>query len=168
MYRPVFPSSTPCNALERAACPHAGDPIVEPVSLEVLENFDGRGLGMEVWVGFILELSAEEPAMTLCEFQRLGHHSAAFFGRRRQDHLGAQETHQLAPLNAEILRHCDDERIAFLRADHGETDTGVTTGGLDDGLPRLQFAAALCRLDHAQRQSVFDGPERIERLQLDE
>src|SRR5262245_58595092 len=55
----------PCNALKRAARTHARNPIVEPVPLEILENFDSRGLGMEVGVGFIFELSAEEPAVRL-------------------------------------------------------------------------------------------------------
>ena len=166
-FRP-FLLQHPCNALERAARAHAGDPIVKPVALEVLENFDGGGLGMEVRVRFVLELPAEEPAMGLRELQRLGEHSAAFFGGRRQDDLGPQETHELAPFDAEILRHRDDERIAFLRADHGKTDAGVAAGRLDDGLSRLQLAAAFCRFDHAQRQPVLDGPERIESFQLDE
>ena len=135
-FRPFFPQHAR-NALERPARAHAGDPIVEPVSLEVLQDFDRGGFGMEVRVRFVLELAAEEPAMGLRELQRLGDHAAAFFGRRREDHLGTQETHQLAPLDAEILRHRDDERIALLRADHGKTDAGVAAGRLDDGLPGL-------------------------------
>src|SRR2546421_10865371 len=50
------------------------------------------------------------------------------------------------------LCHRDDQRIAFLRADHREADPGVAARRLDDGLAGLQIAALLGRLDDPERQ----------------
>src|SRR3546814_17467605 len=80
---------------------------------------------MEVGVSLVLELAAEKPAVTLGQLDRLGQHAGAFLRRRREDDLGAEKAHQLAPLDAEVLRHDDDQRIALLRAAHGEAEAGV-------------------------------------------
>jgi hypothetical protein len=48
--------------------------------------------------------------------------------------LRAEEAHQAAPLHREVLGHRHHERIALLRADHGQRDAGIAAGGLDDGL----------------------------------
>ena len=87
---------------------------------------------------------------------------------RGQHHLGAEEAHQPAPLDAELLRHGHHQRIALGGAHHGEPDAGVAAGRLDDGLPGLELARLLGRLDHAQRQPILDRAQRIERLDLDE
>jgi hypothetical protein len=156
------------HALQRAAGAHARDPIIEPLAGERLEDLGGGGPGVDVRVGFVLELPAQEPAMGLRQFLRLAQHTAALFGGGGQDNLGAHEAQQPPPLDAEILGHDDDERIAFPGADHGQADSGIAAGGLDDRLPRLQLAAALGGFYDAQRQPVLDGAQRIERLQLDE
>src|SRR3546814_16943818 len=71
----------------------------------------------------------------------------------------------LAPLDAEALRHDDDQRIALLGADHGEADAGVAAGRLDHRLPRTQRSPALGILDDAEGEAVLhrahrvDGPE---------
>src|SRR5438270_120730 len=70
-------------------------------------------------------------------------------------------------LDAEGLGHRDDQRVAFLRADHREADPGVAARRLDDGLAGLQVAALLGRLDDPERQPVFDRAQRVERLDLD-
>ena len=68
----------------------------------------------------------------------------------------------------EGLRHDEDERVALLRADHGEADAGVAAGELDDGLAGLEFSGPLGVFDHAEGEAVFDGAEGIEGLDLDE
>ena len=52
-----------------------------------------------------------------------------------------------------VLGHRDDERIAFLGADHGEADAGVAAGRFDYGLTGLQLPGALGILDDAERQA---------------
>jgi hypothetical protein len=72
------------------------------------------------------------------ESPRLAEHAAALLGRGRQHHARAKKAHETAALDAEILRHDHDERIALLRADHCKRDTGIAAGRLDDGLAGVQ------------------------------
>ena len=121
---------------------------------------------MKVRIGFVLELPRHEPAVGFGQLHSLLHHSDRALGGWRGDDFRAKKTHQSAPFDAEGLRHRQDQRIAFRGADHGEPDAGIAARRLDDGLARLQLAGLLCGLDHAQRQPVLDGAERIERLDL--
>ena len=93
-------------------------------------------------------------------------HAEALLRARRQHHLGAEEAHQLAPLDREAVGHRHDQRIALRGADHGEPDAGVAAGRLDHGLARLQRAVALGLLDDVERQPVLDRGGRIEELGL--
>src|SRR3546814_7934021 len=72
----------------------------------------------------------------------------------------------LAPLDAEALRHDDDQRIALLGADHGEADAGVAAGRLDHRLPRTQRSPALGILDDAEGEAVLHRAHRVEGLEL--
>ena len=155
------------DALQRAAGAEARDPVVEPLAGEVGEDLLRRRARVHVGVGFVLELPAEEPAVRLGELDGLREHAAALLRRRREHDLGAEEAHQLAALDAEVLGHHDDERIALLRADHREPDAGVAARGLDDRLAGLQRAASLGALDDGPRQAVLDRAHRIEGLDLD-
>src|SRR5690606_11159388 len=82
------------------------------------------------------------------------------------DDLGAEEAHQLAPLDAEALRHDDDQRVALLGADHGEADAGVAAGRLDHRLARLQQTAALGVLDDTEGEAVLYRSHRVEGLEF--
>ena len=89
-----------------------------------------------------------------------------FSDGRRQHHPRAEEAHQPPALDGEAFGHHDDQGIALAGADHRKADAGVAAGRLDDCLAGLQQPVALGGLDHAQRQSVLDRAERIERLEL--
>jgi len=91
-----------------------------------------------------------------------------FSARGRQHHFRAEKTHQAAPFDTEIFGHDDDERIALLRAHHGQADAGVAAGRLDDRLSRPQASVPFGGLDDAEREPVLDGPERIERFDFHE
>ncbi len=138
-----------CDALQGAAGAEARHPVIQAEICEVRQNLACRRAGMDVGIGLGLELATEEPAMCLGKLHRLGEHAAALLRGRSQHHLRAEKTHQFAPFDAEVLRHDDDEGIAFLRADHGEPDAGVARGSLDDRLTGAERAGALGRLDHA-------------------
>ena len=155
------------DALERAAGAEAGDPIIELLALEIVDDLARRGARMVFRVGLVLELARLEPAVLRRELARFVDHAVAALRRRGEDHLGAEEAHQLAPLDRERFRHGDDQRIALLGAHHGEADAGVARGGLDHGLARLERAVALRRFDHAEGEAVLDRAERIEGLDLD-
>jgi hypothetical protein len=123
---------------------------------------------MHVGIGLVLELARQEPAVRLGELDRLVDHAHAALAGGREHHLGAEKAHQLAPLDREGLRHGHHQRIALLRADHGKPDAGIARRRLDHGLPGLERAGFLRRLNDAERQAVLDRAERIERLDLDE
>src|ERR1700724_4264038 len=93
---------------------------------------------MDVSVRLVLELPAQEPAVCLGELTRLRKHTAAFKSGRCQYHPGAEEAHQSAPLDAEVLSHGHNEWIALVCAYHGEANTGIATGRLDYRLSRSE------------------------------
>src|SRR5690606_31664681 len=154
------------DALQRAAGPETGNPIVEPLAGEVGDYLLRRRRGMHVGVRLVLELPAQEPAVRLGELDGLLQHAGAFFGGRRQHDLRAEEAQQLAALDAEAFRHRDDERVALLRADHREPDAGVAARRLDDGLAGRKLAGLLRALDHGERHPVLDRAHRVEGLDL--
>ena len=158
----------PGHALERASGPEAGHPVVERLVLEILQDLLGGGLRVHVGVGLVLELSGEKPAMVISQLLGLFEHSSALLRSGREDHLRSQEAHHLAPLDAEVLGHRDNQRIAFLGTDHRQADTGVAARSLDHRLPGRKLSGSLSVLDHAQRQPILDGTHWIERLDLDE
>jgi hypothetical protein len=56
------------NALERAARSNTGNPIIERDVVEIVEDFLRRRSGMKVRIGFVFELPAKEPAISLGQF----------------------------------------------------------------------------------------------------
>ena len=105
--------------------------------------------------------------MLLGQFYSLVDHANGARRGRRDNHFRAEETHQLASLDAESLRHGHHQGIAFGSADHGEADAGVSAGGFHDRLAGLQLAGALCFFNHTQSETILDRAQRIERLDLD-
>ena len=157
----------PGHALQGAARSEAGDPVVESFAIEVGEDLLRGRSGMDLGIGLVIELAAQEPAVRLGQFGRLGQHPGAPGGRGREHHLCAEEAHDLAALDAEVLGHDHDQGIALGGADHRQTDARVAAGRLDDRLSRLQRAPTLGVLDDPQRQAVLDRAQRVERLDLD-
>ncbi len=144
------------DALQCATRAEPRDPVIELLALEGFENLWRRGARVHVGIGLVLELPAQEPAMRLGELDRLGEHATALERCRRQHHLRAEKAHHLAPLDAEVFRHGHHQRVALLRAHHGEADTRVAAGCLDDGLAWAQRAALFGVFDNTERQAVFD------------
>ena len=121
---------------------------------------------MNVGVRLRFELVGEEPAVRLGELDGLLIHPEAFERARREDDLGAEHAHELAPLDGEAVGHGHHERIALLRADHGEADARIAACRLDNGLAGLECAAALAFLNDVERKPVLDRSRRIEELGL--
>src|SRR5690348_10146669 len=94
-------------------------------------------------IRLVFELPTQEPAVRLGELRRLGKHAAPFKCGGCQYDLCAEEPHQSAPLNAEVLGHGHNERISFLCAHHGEADTGIPTRRLDYRLSGSKSSRAL-------------------------
>src|ERR1700733_1062292 len=118
-------------------------------------------------IRFVLELPTQEPAVRLGELRRLCKHTAPFKGGGCQYDPCAEEAHQSAPLNAEVLGHSHNERIAFLCAHHGEPDTSIPARRLDYRLSRFKSSRAHGILDDSESQSVLNGPHGVEGFYLD-
>ena len=75
--------------------------------------------------------------------------------------------HQPAALDGHGLWHDDDQLIALDRRHHGEPDTGVAQGGLNDGATWLESAARLGCFDYGERDAILDGAGGIGALGFD-
>ena len=111
--------------VEKDAGAGAGYPEIERRVGEILQDLDRRGPRMDIGVGLVLELAAEEPTVFLCQPFGQGEHARTALRSFGQNDLGAEEAHQLAALDREVLGHGDDERISLLGADHGKPNAGV-------------------------------------------
>ncbi len=138
---PVFAQHAP-DALQRAATAVTGDPGVEALATEILEDLVGSGERVHVGVGLVLELAREEPAVRLGELTALREHAAALERGGRQHDAGAEEAHQLAPLDTEVLGHHHHQRVALRGAHHREPDARVAAGRLHHRLPGREPAEA--------------------------
>ena len=163
----AFAPQHPADAGNGPAGAVTGDEVVKPLPVKIGDDLARRGVFVDVGIGLGLELVGQEPAMCLGQFLRLLVHAETLQLLRGKNHPGAQEPHQLAPLDREAFGHRHHQRIALHRAGHGQPDAGIAAGCLDNGLPRFQRAALFGRLDDVHRQPVLDRPGRIERLELD-
>ena len=121
---------------------------------------------MDIGVGLGFKLGGKKPAVVRGELTGLAVHPNAFFSPGCQYYLGAKEAHQPSSFNGKAVRHGDDQRVAPGCTHHGQADAGIARCGFDDGLPRLQFTAALRRLYDVQRQAILDRAEGVEGLDL--
>src|SRR4029077_956926 len=113
-------------------------------------------------IRFVLELPTQEPTVRLSELRRLGKHTAPFKCGGCQHDPRGEKAHQSATLNAEVLSHNHNERIAFLCAHHGEPDTRISTRRLDYRLSWSKSSRALGIFDDSESQSVLNGPHGVE------
>ncbi len=79
----------------------------------------------------------------------------------RPEHL-----EQLAPLDRDVLRQHDLDRVALEPGDHRHGDAGVARRRLDDRLARGEGAVGLGLLDHPQGDAVLDRARRVLALHL--
>ena len=66
--------------------------------------------------------------------------------------------HRRLALGAGVVRHDQDHPIALDRGRHGEGDTGVAGGRLDQRIARLDITAQLRAVDHRQCRAVLTEP----------
>ena len=161
-YARVGRLEAPCNTQQRAAGSEPAHESMQWLALEVGEYLLRRRALVNLGIRLVFELAAQEPAVFVGEFHGLREHAGAFVRGGRQDHRRAEESQQLAALEAEALGHDDHERIALLRAHHREADAGIAARCLDDRLPRPEFAALLRALDDGASHAVLDRTQRVE------
>src|SRR2546421_10721241 len=144
------------------------NPIVPPVVLKIIEYLTRRRARMNVGIGFVLKLPGHEPAMLLGKLDGLVDHSYSALSSRRHNDLRSEKAHELASLDAKWFCHSKHKRISLRRANHCETDTGISACRLYDCLARLKLARLFGRLDYPESQSVLHRTKRVESFNLDE
>jgi hypothetical protein len=113
-----------------------------------------------------LELVAQKPAVLFGELGGLFDHPGSLSGLGGYDDLGNDHPHQLAALDAKGLGHSDDALVAPLGAHHGDRDSGVSRGRLDDRVAGIELALLLGHLDDGEGQPIFDARQRVRELGL--
>jgi len=115
----------------------------------------GELVGHEVAVRVVLQDSAGLPDGAVC---------ALVAGS--EDQLGAVGEQGLAPLHADAFGQGQLHSEPLAGADHGQTDSGISGGRLQDDLARLQVTVLFGSLDHPQGGPVLDRAARVVALEF--
>src|SRR5436190_13176280 len=114
---------------------------------------------MNVGIGFVFKLPGHEPAMLLGKLDGLVDHPYSALSSGRHNDLRSEKAHELAPFHTKWLCHSKHKRIPLRRANHRETDSGVSACRLDDCLAGLKLARLFGGLDYPESQSVLHRPK---------
>ena len=134
------------------------------------QNFGPGRTNVRFDVRRIVELLRHEKIRVLrAQFvglvDRAGHH---LDGRGQVD-LGAVGFQQRAPLQRHVVRHGQDQTIAFGGAHQSQADARVAGGRLDDHrFAGVQAAGPLGGFDHGERHAILDRAPRVELFTLAE
>ena len=156
------------DAGECAAGADAGDEAVD-APLQLFPDFGGGCVVMVVGVGLVLELEGDEGVGDGCgggagSLDGAGH----AFSLRGAVHGCAEAAHEDAFLFGEALGDEEQDLVAAVDADKGESDAGVPGGRLNDCRTRAKQAACLGVEDDAEGGAVFDAAAGVEELELGE
>ena len=67
-----------------------------------------------------------------------------------------------------LVRNHQDQPVALLSRHQGQAQPGIPGGSFDQRRPGLQITAALCLVDHFQRNPILDRTAGIGAFQLEE
>ena len=114
----------------------------------------------------ILELLGQKIALWIRIRDFLGAADSPFhaFRARRQNQIGSECGQHPATLQAHRFRHRQGQFITPGRRDISQSNTGITTGRLDDLHSRFQTSALLGIPDHRGTDSALDRIGRIAAL----
>ena len=100
--------------------------------------------------------------------QRLGFGDSAChtFGSRGQNQFCTKRTQQHFAFFTHAFRHGDGQFITAGRAHHGQTDTGIATGCLDDNGIFIDFTGLLGRFNHGFGNTVFHAAAWIKEFKF--
>ena len=122
---------------------------------------------MHVDVGRVAELPGQHGVLaTVGDLLGLGDGALHALGSRGENELGTVGAHDGAALDGHRVRHDDDGLEAAGRRDHGQGDTGVAGGALDDGAARLEAAGGDRVVDDGRADAILDAVCRVGRLEL--
>ena len=131
-------------------------------------NLGAGGLVVNGGVSLVGELRSQDSVLGVGnDFLSLLHGAAHTLGTGGQHDLRTVCAQQDAALSGHGLGHGQDDAVATSRTDHGQGDTGVTGGALDDGAAGLQSAGLLGGVDDGAADTVLDGTCGVVELELD-
>ncbi|MNM79295.1 hypothetical protein D3C81_912220 [compost metagenome] len=118
-----------------------------------------------VTIGKLIEHQA-----TAFGLQLLGQVAGAFHALvlGHQDQLGAVGGHRRLAFGGGVVRHDQDHLVTLDRRRHGQGDTGVAGGGLDQRVTGFDLAAQFGAGDHRQSRTVLDRASRIVAFELEQ
>ncbi len=152
-------------AHNRAGGAHAADEVGQ-LAAGIAPNLRRGTFVMRQRIIGIGELVENNPPPRVAQlFRRVPRqlHAALF---RRQHQLRAVHAHGLATLRALIFRHHQNDFVAAHRRHHRQRNAGITAGGLNQRIARLDVAPRLSPRNHRKRRPVLHRPRRIIPLQL--
>ena len=88
------------------------------------------------------------------------------FGSRCQNQLCTECTQQHFAFFTHAFRHSNRQFITAGRTHHGQTDTGIATGCLDDNGIFIDFTGLFRRFNHGFGNTVFHAAARIEKFKF--
>ena len=86
------------------------------------------------------------------------------YRRRAYHHLGAVGAQHISLILADLVRADEHTPVAPTLGHQGQTDSGVSGGGFNDGAARLELPACLGGIDHLDRDAVLGTASRVEVL----
>ena len=150
------------NAGHRAARSGTRDKDVH-LAVGVFPDFRAGGRAVNRGVRGVVKLAGDERVRRARgELLRLCDGALHALRALCEHDLRAISAHQNPALHAHRLRHGDDEAIAARRRDGGKADARVSAGGLDDDAAFFQHAAALCIVDHRERDAILYAAAGVE------
>jgi len=156
------------DAGERAAGADAGDEGVD-ASVELLPEFLSGGVVVELRVGGVVELEGgPNVGVGFGESEGAADGAGHAIGFGGSVDLGAESTHEGAFFFGEAFGDKEDDAVAAVDADEGESDAGVAGGGFGDDGVFVKEAAAFGVEDHAEGGAIFDGSAGVEEFELGE
>lgn len=137
-------------------------------ALSLLPDFRAGRTVMRQWIVAIAELVEHAPfALGLHLYGEIACALHAFF-LRDGNQLGAVSRHGITAFLALVVGHDEDHAIALDGRHHGQRNTGIAAGGLDQGIAGTYVATGLGLGNHAQCRSVLHGTRRVIALQFDQ
>jgi len=156
------------DAGESAAGADAGDEGVD-AGVHLVPEFDSGGVVVEAGVGGVVELEGgPDIGIGFGQGDGLTDGAGHAFGFGSAMDFSAESAHEDAFFFGEAFGDVEDDAVAAVDANKGESDTGIAGGGFGDDGVFVQQAAAFGIKDHAKSGAVFDGAAGVEKFKLGE
>jgi hypothetical protein len=152
---------------DRAACSDTGNECIHSFRTHLFDDLFCRGAAVGPRVRGIAELVGLEVFLTGCH-DLIGLRDRSFhaFFSGSEHKLSAIGFEQSSTLDRHGLRHGQDDRVAFDRCDHGETDARITARRLHDLHAFFEDPLFFRFLDHGEGRPVLDTPSGVEPFKL--